>query len=187
MIRCNLSVLLAERNIKITQISNDTGISRTTLTSISNNYAKGLQFDTLNTLCNYLKITPNQLISYIPVDIEVKYVYVNNESLEITLEITKNLKKTQCQLTGNCFKSFTGNKISSLDIYIELYGEELNDYDEDIIKENSIIVNAFKMLTTPFRSDIENDITGEILSKFDDDNMLDDDLIISFTWSDSLE
>ena len=46
MIACNLSVLLAERNLKISQVSKATGISRTTLTSLALNNAKGIQFDT---------------------------------------------------------------------------------------------------------------------------------------------
>lgn len=51
MIKCNLAVLLAERGLKLTTVSNDTGISRTTLTALANNKNSGIQFDTLNTLC----------------------------------------------------------------------------------------------------------------------------------------
>jgi len=63
MIKCNLKILLAKRNLKITKVSNDTGISRTTLTSLASNYAKGIHFDTLENLCNYLKISPNDLFT----------------------------------------------------------------------------------------------------------------------------
>ncbi|EMB9041042.1 helix-turn-helix transcriptional regulator, partial [Listeria monocytogenes] len=35
MIHNNLSVLLAERNIKITRVAKDTGISRSTITAIA--------------------------------------------------------------------------------------------------------------------------------------------------------
>ena len=69
MIRSNLAVLLAETNLKIARVSHDTGISRTTLTALSQNYCKGIQFDTLNTLCSYLNVTPSELIQYYPVDI----------------------------------------------------------------------------------------------------------------------
>ncbi|WP_342505619.1 helix-turn-helix transcriptional regulator [Sporosarcina sp. FSL K6-2383] len=61
MIRCNLSVLLAERELKISDVARITGISRTTLTALAYNHGKGIQFDTFDTLCNYLKVTPNEL------------------------------------------------------------------------------------------------------------------------------
>ena len=104
MIRCNLAILLAERNLRITKVSKDTGISRTTLTSLSNNRAQGIQLDTINTLCNYLKITPELLFLHIPVDIRVINVRVDyDEILFIDLEIIKNFKSFNCSLTGHCF------------------------------------------------------------------------------------
>lgn len=75
MIKCNLPVLLAERGLKITKLSNDTGISRTTLTSLSNNYSQGIQFDTLNKICNYLKINPGDLFLYVPFEINFDFQY----------------------------------------------------------------------------------------------------------------
>lgn len=61
MIKCNLAVLLAERNIKISELSRKTGMSRTTLTALYYNQSKGIQFDTFDALCSYLKCTPNDL------------------------------------------------------------------------------------------------------------------------------
>lgn len=61
MIKCRLRVLLAERDLKITQVAKDTGISRTTLTALTYNRCKGVQFDTMNKLCNYLKVSPGDL------------------------------------------------------------------------------------------------------------------------------
>ena len=74
MIACNLSVLLAERNLKISQVSKATGISRTTLTSLALNNAKGIQFDTLNSLCTYLEITPDQFIRHTPYEIQIEKI-----------------------------------------------------------------------------------------------------------------
>ena len=81
MLRCNLSILLAERNLKIAQVSKDAGISRTTFTSLALNNAKGIQYDTLNTLCTYLQIKPNQLFEHLPIEIEIDHLEVNNNSL----------------------------------------------------------------------------------------------------------
>lgn len=67
----NLSVLLAERRLTLSKVSQDTRISRTTLTSLAGGAAKGIQFDTLNTLCQYLKVTPNDLFIYRPFDLSL--------------------------------------------------------------------------------------------------------------------
>ena len=57
MIKNNFNTLMAERQLKITRVSNDTGISRTTLTALSQEMSKGVQLDTLNTLCTYFNIS----------------------------------------------------------------------------------------------------------------------------------
>lgn len=71
MVDSNLAVLLAERNLKITRVSRDTGISRTTLTALCNDYTGGIKFDTLNVLCKYLKVTPQDFFNYLPYDYEI--------------------------------------------------------------------------------------------------------------------
>ena len=43
MIKNNFNTLMAERQLKITRVSNDTGISRTTLTALSQEMSKGVQ------------------------------------------------------------------------------------------------------------------------------------------------
>ena len=67
----NLSVLLAERRLTISRVSQDTRLSRTTLTALASGSAKGIQFDTLNRLCQYLKVTPDALFIYRPFDLAV--------------------------------------------------------------------------------------------------------------------
>ena len=64
MIKCNLAVVLAEKGLKISKVSQDTGISRTTLTALAQNTCKGFQLDTLNTLCKYLDVKPAELILF---------------------------------------------------------------------------------------------------------------------------
>ncbi|WP_081467767.1 helix-turn-helix domain-containing protein [Lentilactobacillus kisonensis] len=61
MLRNTLSLILVERQLRITKVSNDTGISRTTLTALSQNSNKMIQMETINTLCNYLKLSPSDL------------------------------------------------------------------------------------------------------------------------------
>ncbi|MCI5836263.1 MAG: helix-turn-helix transcriptional regulator [Veillonellaceae bacterium] len=69
MIRSNLSVLLAQRGLSITQTAKETGISRTTLTALEKNHSQGVQLTTINTLCSFLRVTPSDLLHHYPVDI----------------------------------------------------------------------------------------------------------------------
>jgi len=203
MVRCNLSILLAERNLKITKVSNDTGISRTTLTYLANNYSKGIQYDTLNTLCNYLHITPGDLISYVPVDVCITYIHrtgKSNEQLEIEAEITYNGITKTCGLCGNAFLSFPDpnepyftsainmRKPDSVDIDISLW-EPLTDADIDLEKENNFIKSALHLLPISFIKDIENEITNEIVNDLDyeyDLSTLSEPIATSFSWEPEL-
>lgn len=49
--KSELLVIMAKRRKKISQLSKETGISRTTLTSLCYDKAKGVTFDVLDKLC----------------------------------------------------------------------------------------------------------------------------------------
>jgi putative transcriptional regulator len=61
MVKCKLAVLLAERLIKISKVSKDTGISRTTLTALYYSTSKGVNFETISILCGYLNVSIGDL------------------------------------------------------------------------------------------------------------------------------
>lgn len=203
MIRCNLSILLAERNLKITKVAKDTELSRTTLTYLANNYSKGIQYDTLNTLCNYLHVSPGELVSHVPVDIYISYVLrtgENNEQLEIETEITfKGITKT-CGLCGNAHLSFPDlddpyfcppanrHKPDYVDIEITLH-EPHDEPDSELEEENNFIISAFQALPISFLKDIENDITQDIINDIDYEYNLEtlpEPIATSFHWDERL-
>ena len=70
--RIRLWELMAERNLKITQVQKDTGLSRPTLNNIKFNKNKAIQMETVNILCNYFRITPGELFGE---DEPIKPVY----------------------------------------------------------------------------------------------------------------
>ncbi|MEG1641322.1 MAG: helix-turn-helix transcriptional regulator [Ruthenibacterium sp.] len=88
MIQCNLAVLMAERGLKITKVSLDTGISRTTLTALYYNYSQGIQFDTMDTLCLYFDIPPKDFISFVPVSLSIKGVDVAPQDTDGSFKVT---------------------------------------------------------------------------------------------------
>lgn len=70
MIKSNLAVLMAQRGLNITDLSKKTGISRNTISSLYNNHAQGIQFETLDVLCKYLQVSPNEILIYHHFDFE---------------------------------------------------------------------------------------------------------------------
>ena len=188
MIRCNLAVLLAERNLKISKVSTDTGISRTTLTSLANNYSQGIQFDTLNTLCLYLRVTPEQLISYVPIDIKVMPIKVwgvldssSNNLTEIEISITERGKVTSCDLCAEIYYSVEGGLIDNLEIHISLWDANGN---EDIETMNEFLIKAFKRLSPPFILALEDIIYTEIEREFSTFMKFAYGFAYEFFWSD---
>ena len=70
--RIRLWELMAERSLKITQVSKDTGLSRPTLNNIKFNRIKAIQMNTIDILCNYFRITPGELFEEVK---PIKKVY----------------------------------------------------------------------------------------------------------------
>lgn len=64
MIENRLRVIAAERYLTARKISEGTGIFEPTLSKIMNNTTTGIKYATINKLCKYLKITPNELFTY---------------------------------------------------------------------------------------------------------------------------
>ncbi len=62
MVDNNLAILMAKRLEKITTVSKNTGISRTTLTSIYFKRCKSIANDTLEKLCEYFECDIGDLI-----------------------------------------------------------------------------------------------------------------------------
>lgn len=64
MINNKFSILLGERLIKITEISDRTGISRTTLTNLYYKRSKFISFDVLNKLCEFFDCSVEDIIEF---------------------------------------------------------------------------------------------------------------------------
>jgi putative transcriptional regulator len=176
-------LLFAERNLRITKVSEDTGISRTTLTALSNNTNQGIQFDTLNKLCIYLQITPEQFFSFLPYDIYVRLDKIYEDQFLITLSITEKGKKstfTFYAITTIDYRFFleddesgtTGKEISKLDIEIEISNPAYQDTKEaidDTAKQNYLLIKQFAQAPFWFRQEVENRVVDEIALHYHDE------------------
>lgn len=107
MILSRLKVLLAERDLKVSQVANDTGLSRTTLTALSNNTLKGIRLDTINTLCQYLDISTDDFFDYLPFDFDVISDSDSNFPFEGTERGLNVVEKMNSRMLGKSEKKFS--------------------------------------------------------------------------------
>lgn len=146
MIKCNLAVLMAQREIKISELAERTKISRTTLTALYYNHGKGVQFDTMETLCEFFRITPGELFSKIDFKMELlqtdtidKDTYnaefrviieskIFDESFIVSFQnISPDKKKITISIPTPVFDSLT--PIPSFHVTSELYREFMNKFE----------------------------------------------------------
>lgn len=95
MIKTNFAVLIAERGLKIADVYESTGISKTTLMALAENTGKGVQFDTVDKLCNFLDVELKDFFVYVPYIWDMKFKQ-NTESEDSDYIIIK-LKTNQSE------------------------------------------------------------------------------------------
>lgn len=104
MLKNRLAVLLAERELTAAKVYEETGISRSTLSSLVNNSGDGVQYKTLDRLCNFLEIEPNDFFDYAPYIFEYELesygeekssdIFSPKKEYFLNIKITQGLKKT---------------------------------------------------------------------------------------------
>lgn len=176
MILCNLSNVLAEKRTNISKVSRDTGISRTTLTSLCNNTCQGVQFDTVNTLCQKLDISPEQLFLYSKYDIWVRsdmpyfeienFPAVNSGGYNFIIECAG--KKLESAIACTIYFHYEKNYINWLEVEFEWWNEDDNTHIADIIaNENRILRKLLSELTPPLKLWLRNEIESRIQADYD--------------------
>lgn len=66
MIKCNLGPIMADRLTTGIAVSRATGISRTTILNLSKRRSGGIQFETLDALCQHLGCTVGEILEFVP-------------------------------------------------------------------------------------------------------------------------
>lgn len=160
MITSNLKVLLAKRKLKISKVAKDTGISRSTLTFLTESHAKGIQFDTLNKLCDYLVCKPNDLFIHTPINIDIMI-----DKLEIVQQ-SKGL--------GGLFNiSFQENVIYSLGqgqsktLNVKFTGKLLLEFEVLILTEVKVVNEDMFNQAVDLLSDLPIEVQHDLEEKIE--------------------
>lgn len=163
MIRNRLSILLAEREITATEVSKETGISRTTLSSLVNNSGEGIQFKTLETLCRYLNIEPdsffdfnNALIHYS--DVELKSWKFKDFDDEYFFELPILVGNEEHFYRFNLFFASKDEEIIDLRSRFKKF-----DYYVDIEVPEDFLTNIYNDLSLAFKKETTEKILGLVM------------------------
>lgn len=65
-IQVRLAVMLAERNVTSKELAEYVGITEANLSLLKNGHVKGVRFETLERICNFLDCQPGDLLRYEP-------------------------------------------------------------------------------------------------------------------------
>ena len=156
----NLKVLLAERNLKIKDVIENTNLSRNTVSNIVNNPCSNVSNNTIDEICNYLNIEPSVFFVYTP-------YLIRYSSKNFSLSIQKGKQKFECQLKLN---KITFNELSDLDSNKETIKETFKNDIENIDQHYSIFdleilsnkefnfMNTYKKLPFVFQSEITHNL-----------------------------
>ncbi len=66
MIRVRIDYLLLDRQMKLNELSEKTGLAVNNLSILKTNKARAIRFSTLEAICKALNCTPAELLEYIP-------------------------------------------------------------------------------------------------------------------------
>jgi putative transcriptional regulator len=66
MIKNRLSIILGEQRMRVSELSKLSGISQNALNKIYHNKTKGIDFNTLNEICNVLQKNTQEIFEYTP-------------------------------------------------------------------------------------------------------------------------
>jgi putative transcriptional regulator len=66
MIRIKLGHLLLDRDMKLKDLAERTGLAVNNLSILKTNKARAIRFSTLESLCQVLQCTPGELIEFVP-------------------------------------------------------------------------------------------------------------------------
>ena len=66
MINIRLDYVLLDKRMKLTELSEATGIALNNLSILKTNKARAIRFSTLDAICKALGCSPGELIEYVP-------------------------------------------------------------------------------------------------------------------------
>lgn len=165
MIKCNLAVLLAERGLKMADVINDTSLSKTAVRGLYYNESKGIQYETLEILCDYLNVGPEDLIKKIEFSDKLLERNINKETkiIDYLVAFKLDIKKSKHVIRIRLQKIVHPNDKNSK----ELHGVYL-----EFIFDNEFKQNIFSQITLTERLKFEHKLAYDFMTSLNLQNHL---------------
>lgn len=182
MIKNNLKVILVENGVRISQVAKDTGIARSTITALSENHSKGIQLDTMNKLCMYLRVSPSDLFAYAPVDITPKVS--NIEVIGYNNDVSDDKNAETMEIPCTLFLNFdTGVEKFSVEFkavgkyFVEGYDKLIFNFlpvdnGDILLRAEKIINNLPKVLKNDVYQSVSEMIDKELRASSTGNNLI---------------
>lgn len=165
MIKTNLAVLMAERGLKIADVYEATGISKTTLMAISENTGKGIQYETIDKLCNFFNVSPEKFFVYSPYIFKFHDLKHTDsfDTISITVERANNLTSYELSMTIKTPQAYN-YPVSKDDADFMLFVAPAVEEDPTKWGENEkAFYKIYDNLPTVLKSDLNNRLYKMIL------------------------
>lgn len=96
MIRLKFGEIISAKKIRQIDISHETGISRNTLSSLTNNSTDMIRLDTVDLLCSHLGITPCEFFEFYPGEITVSVeIFYIDEVMQYSVSAMISIKSKE--------------------------------------------------------------------------------------------
>ena len=142
MIFNRLKMLLSERELTISQVAKDTGLSRTTLTYMVQNNSKGIQLATLNQLCQYLHVRPDDFFEYYPFDLAYQFQR-DQDQVVVLAELLENGQLVQsAQVSGKVADDTCQIAYSELERQFTTHFDQLSIFSKTLLRNDFEAVAA---------------------------------------------
>lgn len=167
MIANRLNILLAERYLTIKDVIDNTGISRNAISNIVNKPLANISTETIDILCNYLDVTPNEFFEFSPYlinvnindDIDHDTSYILDVSIISQKKETKNFYLINMNTMDNV--GMADVRKNKYDLYFEIYTE----YTEFNELYPSLSPVFQRIITKSFINKIEQALNDNNISK----------------------
>lgn len=179
MIYCNLAGLMANKKVNISDVSRDTKISRTTLTSLYYNDYKGVQIDTVDTLCKYFNVGMDKLFMFSKYEISFKIGFFDpmlyiGKTEDAILPITINVKygnvEKECDIYANVYFFWydSVNSLGRTSCHMNMCFEYfVDDEEEELRTANDFLRKMFYSLDDEFKEYILNGLSKKVQNEID--------------------
>lgn len=129
---------MAERGLKMIDVIQATGIAKTTIRALYYNTGKGVQFETLTTLCDYFDVDVGEILTKMDINVDYSSIkMVSENTYTAVIDVVSGYKKISGEVRFILEDIKTVDLVIPMNIYRVL--SSLKHIDIDFMKKEVIL------------------------------------------------